>query len=136
MQLSAKTYYGLKALADIAAHSEARSARHIAEAENIPLEFLEKILQRLRKNGLIISLRGKSGGYELARPARDITLANVFEELEGPLFDIPCLGGSCSHSNTCRTRDIWHEVNHTIDKTLSEITLEQITSPTINTPSP
>ena len=128
MKISSKTYYGLKALSFLAQTQGLVSAREIAEKEDIPHEYLEKIFQSLRKGGFVQSHRGAGGGYELAHNAKDISLSDVFAELEGPFFDIPCFGTGCPKESTCSTKDVWHQVNTMIDTSLSQITLHDILS--------
>jgi Rrf2 family protein len=91
MKIAAKTIYGIQALFEIARHPSLEDLRssEIARAQRIPLRFLEQILALLKKNKLVKSRRGKSGGYSLSRPAHDITLYEVLSALEGPL----ALGG-------------------------------------------
>jgi Rrf2 family protein len=86
VKLSNKGRYGVRALFDIAFHNDGRATqiREIAERELIPARFLEQIFQDLKKAGLIASKRGPRGGYQLARPAAEITLGDVIRALEGP----------------------------------------------------
>jgi Rrf2 family protein len=86
VKLSNKGRYGVRALFDIAFHNDGRATqiREIAEREQIPGRFLEQIFQDLKKAGLIASKRGPRGGYQLARPAAEITIGDVLRALEGP----------------------------------------------------
>jgi Rrf2 family transcriptional regulator, iron-sulfur cluster assembly transcription factor len=91
VKLSNKGRYGVRALFDIAFHNDghATQIREIAERELIPARFLEQIFQDLKKAGLIASKRGPRGGYQLARPAAEITLGDVIRALEGqPLVSL------------------------------------------------
>ena len=87
MKLSSKGRYGVRALFDIAFHSDGgpTQIREIAERELIPMRFLEQIFQDLKRAGLIGSKRGPHGGYHLARPAAEISLGDVIRALEGPV---------------------------------------------------
>jgi len=87
MKISAKTIYGIQALFEIARHPalSGMKSTEIARAQKIPLRFLEQILALLKKNKLVKSRRGKSGGYDLSRPAHAVTLYEVLAALEGPL---------------------------------------------------
>jgi Rrf2 family transcriptional regulator, iron-sulfur cluster assembly transcription factor len=87
VKLSNKGRYGVRALFDIAFHSEGRPTqiREISERELIPARFLEQIFQDLKKAGLIGSKRGPRGGYHLARPPSEISLGDVLRALEGPV---------------------------------------------------
>lgn len=123
MKISSKAYYGLKALVFLAQAHQPTSVREIARQESIPQEYLEKIFQTLRKSQLITSHRGVSGGYTLSHNPKEITLADILSELEGPFFDLSCMGSGCLQEKTCQTKDIWHSINQTLDEKLSEITL-------------
>jgi Rrf2 family protein len=87
VKLSNKGRYGVRALFDIAFHSDGRPTqiKEIAERELIPARFLEQIFQDLKKAGLIGSKRGPRGGYHLARPAEQISVGDVLRALEGPV---------------------------------------------------
>ena len=86
MKLSVKTIYGIKALLEIATHngSEVNSAE-IAKAQKVPVKFLEQILAILKRNKLVVSSRGPSGGYLLAKQPKAITLFDVVELLDGTI---------------------------------------------------
>lgn len=85
MKLSNKGRYGVRALFDLAFHGGAAQIREIAERQSIPARFLEQIFQDLRRAGLVSSKRGPRGGYQLTRAPAEISLADVFGALEGPL---------------------------------------------------
>lgn len=87
MRLSIRTIYGLQAIFEIALHpgSEGVSSSTIAGAQGISANFLEQILASLKKQKLVKSIRGRSGGYILSRPAGEISLLDVIEALEGPI---------------------------------------------------
>lgn len=87
MQVSAKVDYAMRALTELAVRppGELLKADQIARAQAIPAKFLEVILNELRRAGLVLSRRGAEGGYRLAVPASQITVADVFRATEGPL---------------------------------------------------
>lgn len=87
MKMPVRTIYGIQALFEISLHGEPEGvkATEIAEAQGIPIKFLEQILAVLKKNKLVRSYRGREGGYVLSRPSREITLLEVIEALEGPI---------------------------------------------------
>lgn len=129
MKISTKTYYAMRALVYLAEKKTPVSVREIAEQEDLPLEYLEKILQTLRKAHIVSSQRGVSGGYTLAYPAEEITLHDIFSELEGPFFSLPCLSASgCGRSGSCHTKDMLHILNKKLDSQLQKITLKNILS--------
>ncbi|MGV1004676.1 MAG: RrF2 family transcriptional regulator [Candidatus Nanopelagicales bacterium] len=90
MQVSARTDYGLRAMAELAARThpggtELVRAEDLAGAQRIPAKFLESILTQLRRAGLVVSKRGAEGGYRLARDPRQISVADVVRAIDGPL---------------------------------------------------
>ncbi|MBI1976240.1 MAG: Rrf2 family transcriptional regulator, partial [Candidatus Omnitrophica bacterium] len=86
MKISKQGEYGLRAMLYLALQKGVGVAsRHIAQQEKIPVKFLEQVLGRLRKAGLLISQKGAAGGYRLAKPADQITLAEVIRAIDGPL---------------------------------------------------
>ena len=127
MKLSTRSRYGLRAMLDIALAGESSlvMAKDIAERQHLPVAYLEQLLGQLKRGGLISSLRGARGGYALARPAENITLADIVEALEGPLdisrcHEVPFCGAS---PGGCARRDILEDVNQAIRKTLGEVSL-------------
>ncbi|MEJ7652827.1 MAG: Rrf2 family transcriptional regulator [Chloroflexia bacterium] len=89
MQITAKVDYALRAAIELAAGSPGPvKGEHISEAQHIPIKFLENILLELKHAGLVRSQRGAAGGYWLARPAAEVTLADVIRAVEGPLAAI------------------------------------------------
>ncbi|GGV03561.1 RrF2 family transcriptional regulator [Actinomadura sp. LOL_016] len=89
MRLSARVDYALRASAELAvAGSHPVTAVQLAEAQQIPPKFLENILGQLRRSGLIRSQRGPEGGYWLARPAEQISLADIIRAIDGPLLGV------------------------------------------------
>jgi Rrf2 family protein len=88
MRLSARVDYALRAVVEIAATGGPLTAERIARAQQIPPKFLESILLQLRRGSVVQSQRGPEGGYWLARPAGDITLADVIRVIDGPLANV------------------------------------------------
>ena len=89
MRVSAKVDYALRAAAELAAAGDGPvKGERIAQAQEIPLKFLENILLDLKQGGLIASRRGAEGGYWLARPADEVSLADVIRAVEGPLANV------------------------------------------------
>jgi Rrf2 family protein len=112
----------------------------IADAEGLPLAYLEHLVQRLRKAGLVESRRGAHGGYTLARAAGDITMAEVVRALEGDIAPIECISADadgalvCSrehHENgePCPTKFLWTRVQGSIVRTLNDMTLDDLVQP-------
>lgn len=94
--LTSKAKYALRAMTQLAAMAQEGDWRRpvliaeISERQDIPRRFLENILLELRKHGLVVSHRGKQGGYALARPPTEITFADVIRAIDGPLAFTPC----------------------------------------------
>jgi len=89
MRVSAKVDYALRAMTELAAaYPSLMTAEQLATAQKIPPKFLESILAQLRNGGLIASQRGAEGGYRLAKPPEDISIADVIRELEGPIATV------------------------------------------------
>jgi Rrf2 family protein len=153
MMFSTKAEYGVRvmvALARRASLSEADAQRahggldpvvplaEIAERDGLPLAYLEHLVARLRKAGLIDSRRGARGGYMLARPAREITMAEVVEALEGSIAPIECISVSSSGevvcaresdlTHVCPTKLLWTRVRGSIVSTLTQTTLADLLS--------
>ena len=94
MKLSTKGRYGLRALIDLAVYSEDEtvSIASIAARQNISESYLEQLIAKLRKAGLVTSIRGAGGGYKLAKPAEDISVGDILRALEGSLDPVECPG--------------------------------------------
>ena len=115
------------------------SLASIAEAEGLPLAYLEHLVQRLRRAGLVESRRGAHGGYSLARPADEITMATVVAALEGEIAPIECITADsngalvCAREgeSPCPTKLLWTRVQRAIVRTLTEMTLADL----VRTPS-
>jgi Rrf2 family cysteine metabolism transcriptional repressor len=144
MMFSTKAEYGIRVMAHLAreadgAHEEARpiSLGSIADAEGLPLAYLEHLVQRLRKAELVESRRGAHGGYTLGRPAADITMAEVVAALEGDIAPIECITADadgalvCAREGAapCPTKLLWTRVQGSIVRTLNEMTLDDLVQP-------
>ena len=94
MRITAKVDYAVRAAAELAAHAAVQGPRApmkgdaVASAQGIPVRFLESILAELRRSGIVGSQRGSEGGYWLARPASDVSVADIIRAVEGPLADV------------------------------------------------
>jgi Rrf2 family protein len=131
---STKAEYGVRVMAHLASTDGVAPVPlgSIAEAEGLPLAYLEHLVQRLRKQGLVESRRGAHGGYTLARPAKEITMAEIVEALEGNLAPIECITpeGMCHRETTgqapCPTKLLWTRVQGSIVRTLTDMTLSDL----------
>ena len=135
MKLSAQEEYGLRCLLQVAAQPgpEPVQIAGIAAAEGLSPEYVAKLMRVLRQGGLVTSTRGAGGGYHLARPADQISLSEVIEVLDGPLFrDSHCDSHAgqvlaCVHTPMhCSIRSVWRWVGGALDKVLKQITLADL----------
>jgi Rrf2 family transcriptional regulator, cysteine metabolism repressor len=139
MMFSTKAEYGIRVMAHLARHdgSQPISLSSIADAEGLPLAYLEHLVQRLRKAGLVDSRRGAHGGYTLARPAAEVTMAEIVAALEGEIAPIECITAdadgvlTCARegASPCPTKLLWTRVQGSIVRTLNEMTLDDLVLP-------
>lgn len=130
IRLSKSTDYALMALADLALLPGDRtlSARRMAENHRLPPELAAKVLQGLRRSGIVETRRGIHGGYRLARPAGEISVTEVIESVEGPLALVECLldEPECSLVSTCSVRTPLHRIHDRLLGALADLTLAQV----------
>ena len=140
MMFSTKAEYGVRVMAHLAAARRRHppiSLGSIADAEGLPLAYLEHLVQRLRKAELVESRRGAHGGYTLARPAQEITMADVVRALEGEIAPIECITADADGVLTCvregaepcPTKLLWTRVQGSIVRTLNDMTLDDLVQP-------
>ena len=110
---------------------EPHNAREMAEATQLPLPAVSKILKTLSQEGLLVSQRGAKGGYALARDPAAIPVSEIIEALEGPIALMQCnVGpGQCDVETSCRVRDPWQRINQAIHETLMRVTLADLAQP-------
>ena len=133
MKLSTRARYGLRAMIDLAlrADGEAVSIQSIAARQEISECYLEQLAGKLRKAGLITSLRGAGGGYQLARPAETISVGEILRVLEGSLEAVDCPGlkeekGSCHQADSCLTKIVWKRINEGIINAVDTLMLSDL----------
>jgi Rrf2 family protein len=129
VRVSAKVDYGMRAAIELAARGEdpehpLARAQDIAEAQNIPLKFLETILQQLRQARLVESVRGPHGGHRLARPAGEIRLADIVRALDGPLAGVQ--GAPPEDLPEGPMRDVWIAVRASLRRVLESVTVADV----------
>jgi Rrf2 family protein len=133
--LTNKGKYGLKALVHLAGlpPGETAQSQEIAAAHNIPKKFLDAILGELRVAGIVLSRKGKGGGYRLARDASSITVGSAVRVLDGPLAPIACASRTayqpcrdCVDVQTCSVRILMLEVRDMIAQVLDNTTVEEM----------
>jgi Rrf2 family cysteine metabolism transcriptional repressor len=132
MKLSTKGKYGVRAVYEIARHSGKGpiTIKEIAERQGISFSYLEQILHRLGKAGLIDSVRGPAGGYLLARNPSELTIGDIVRTLEGPIALSHCLepgeAGECNQADDCVARMVWAKVGAKIEEALDSITFDDL----------
>jgi Rrf2 family protein len=130
VRVSAKADYALRACIELAAAEDEGHVKgeRIAQAQDIPLKFLENILGDLRQSGLVRSQRGAEGGYWLARPADEITLAEVIRAVEGPLANVRGVRpDSVTYQGAAEPlRDVWIAVRASLRSVLETVTLADV----------
>ncbi|MHB1001393.1 MAG: RrF2 family transcriptional regulator [Armatimonadota bacterium] len=130
MNFTAKDEYGIKAVMHLAARVNEGpiQAREIARIEGIPEQFLEQVLASLRRSGIIRSIRGASGGYELAGSPREITAGDIIRSLSGPIIPTQSSDESSCPSNpeSCVVADLWQKVQSAISDILDNTTIQDM----------
>ncbi len=133
MKVSTRGDYASRALLSMALHLDElgpQSVRDIAARTGLPQPYLEQILLALKGAGLVRSKRGVGGGYLIARPADQITLAEIVSAVDGPIqagdFGNPHENGACDHEGQCILLSVWHDVgehmrSHLVSYTLAEM---------------
>lgn len=134
MRINAKSDYAVRAMAELAAATAASDApvkkQVLAEAQSIPVSFLENILRELRAAGLVRTLTGPEGGYRLARPADGITLAQIIRAVEGPLAAVQGVRPEHLHYQGAAEPliEVWIAVRASLRAVLDRVTLADVAS--------
>ncbi len=128
LKLTKKADYGLISLKHLAVKNQSASAKEISDAYGIPLALLSKVLQKLAKNGFLVSEQGTNGGYRLARNADTINALEVIRSIDGPIFLTACFTqhGACDQSDRCSVREPLRKVHDGIQNPLASITVADI----------
>jgi Rrf2 family protein len=152
MLFSTKAEYGVRLMIELGRQpgSTPVSLNSVAEAERLPLSYLEHLVAKLRKAGLVTSTRGAHGGYRLAKPAAEITMDSVVQALEGQIAPMECFHETpegrvlCSHEDNllvggdsaggCATKLLWTRVQSGVTKALAGTTLAELVE--FSTPHP
>jgi FeS assembly SUF system regulator len=129
LRISKLTDYATVILAALAAEPEqVRTATALAEQTRIAAPTVSKLLKQLQRAGLVASTRGLHGGYQLSRPATQISAAAILDALEGPVALTDCSAGhgNCRIEATCRVSKVWQRLNLAIRRSLYEVSLAQL----------
>jgi len=146
MLFSTKAEYGVRLMIELGRQpgSTPISLNSVAEAEHLPLSYLEHLVAKLRKAELVTSTRGAHGGYRLAKPAEEIRMDDVVQALEGQIAPMECFHETpegrvlCSHEDDsaggCATKLLWTRVQNGVNKALAGTTLAELVA--FSTPHP
>lgn len=131
MKLGTKGQYAVLALADIARHGKEMpiSAGEISIRQNLPIRYLEQLLNKLKQQKIILSARGKVGGYTLARPLNELTIYEIVSAVEESIETTRCKGHKTScqgKTERCLTHDLWAGLGNHIDTYLKNISLADV----------
>jgi len=129
MRLTTKGRFAVTAMLDLALHGSGGpvTLSGISERQKISLSYLEQLFGKLRRRELVESVRGPGGGYQLAREASKLTVADIICAVEEPLDSTQCGGReNCMENQRCMTHDLWEELNTTVYGFLSRVTLSQL----------
>lgn len=131
MIISTKGRYALRILIDLAEHRDEGyiSLKQISKRQEISLKYLEMIVAGLNRAGIVRSIRGKDGGYQLTREPRDYTLAEILRISEGSLTPVACKeceDNACGRADKCLTLPVWQNLERMINDYLSSVTLADL----------
>jgi Rrf2 family protein len=132
MKMSKRATYGILAAVDLAIHVKEApiQARAISRRQGIPLRFLEQVLHAMKNAGLVESHRGAQGGYLLSREPAELSLVDIFESLEGPVFHRSRIDQRTRNRHATKPElllsDVWEQVQQAERQVLEGITVEQL----------
>jgi Rrf2 family protein len=132
MNFTAKEDYGIRAVLDIALQKQNApvQAREIATRQSIPEQFLEQVLSVLRRAGVIRSIRGAAGGYDLAKPAGQTTIGEIIRALSGPLVPVQCVNeddlARCPSQDLCSVSHFWRRLKEAIEDVVQRTTIQDL----------
>lgn len=129
MRLTTKGRYAVTAILDLALHGDGSpiSLADISTRQDISLSYLEQLFARLRRQGLVTSVRGPGGGYLLGRAPASISVASIIDAVNESIDATRCQGtGDCQQGTTCLTHHLWSDLSDAIHDFLDRITLEEL----------
>src|SRR5438309_1529544 len=129
MRLTTKGRFAVTAMIDVAMHGGKGpvTLAGVSERQKISLSYLEQLFGKLRRHGLVESVRGPGGGYHLARPANTVSVADVILAVDEPIDATQCRGKeNCQDDKRCMTHELWANLNAHIFSFLRSVTLEQL----------
>ena len=127
MQFSTKAEYGLKAVVNLAqCFPNQKTIGEIAKQENISQKYLERLMVKLRDGGVLESIKGKTGGYILSRPPKNIPVGEIIEILDGDISPMRCVGKFCAAQKRCPSSIVWQKLGEQIHSTLYKMKISDI----------
>jgi Rrf2 family iron-sulfur cluster assembly transcriptional regulator len=139
MQLGTKGRYAVMAMADLARHERGRAVTlaDIAARQEISLHYLEQLFARLRRAGLVQSVRGPGGGYRLAQPAAETRVVDIVTAVDEPIHAVRCSGakGCMLAGEKCLTHDLWDALGRTIHDFLAGVSLADVIERRVGAPA-
>ncbi len=137
MMISSRGRYALRIMIDLSqnySESELISLKEIAERQNVSMKYLELIVSALNKGNLVISGRGKKGGYRLAGAPSDISIGSILKLVENNIAPVNCIeegNVNCDHATGCITLPMWQKLDTLINEYLDSITLQDLLDGTV-----
>lgn len=135
LKVSTRSQYGLRAmvyLASVFKKNRICSLKQISEKESISFDYLEKIISKLEKGGLLEAKKGAGGGYVLARSPGEISAGDILRAIEGTLAPVRCVANerkerlSCPRKRICKSFSVWQRIQEVLNSTLNSITLADL----------
>ncbi|MDD3194082.1 MAG: Rrf2 family transcriptional regulator [Oscillospiraceae bacterium] len=134
MKISTKGRYGLRMMIDIAMNQGEGpvSVRDIACRQSLSDKYLEQIVTQANKAGLLKSIRGAGGGYQLSRPAAEVSVGEILRAMEGSLSPVECVrelgeeSASCQNADECATYELWRDIKKAVDQVIDNRTLQDM----------
>lgn len=129
MKLSTRGKYAVYAMHYLASHAgEGPQSLQSISTVGVPKQYLEQILGNLRRAGLVSTVRGAQGGYQLARSPQEMSMLDIIDAAEGPIELSECAGAehACQRSGTCPVRRVWQRVTDSINNELDKIRLSDM----------
>ncbi len=130
MRLSTKVRYAVRAVVDLAInyHDKPVMIKDIAKRQKISERYLENIFTKLRSAGILESIRGKKGGFKLAKEPNQITVLSIFKAVVGKVMIIKCISDPeiCEFADNCLTKILWEKLNTCVENFLESITISDV----------
>jgi Rrf2 family iron-sulfur cluster assembly transcriptional regulator len=129
MRLTTKGRFAVTAMIDVALHGDGGpvTLAAVSERQRISLSYLEQLFGKLRRHGIVDSVRGPGGGYNLARAAAELSVAEIITAVDEPIDATQCGGReNCHDDRRCMTHELWASLNHHIFSVLDAVTLAEL----------